>query len=74
MKLPYWNQLKKLMNEHSSADTMKDTHLGRVTIAVLGQFVAHNLESYEELECEGCVNSWPSQLIILAAWKITLLR
>ena len=61
LSIPLWNKLKVMMDEHSCEDSLKDTFLGRVAIRVLGQFMAYNLQKYEEIQCEGCVQSWPSQ-------------
>ena len=61
LTIPMWNKLKGMMDEHSCEDTLKDSFLGRVTITVLGQFMAYNLQKYEEIQCEGCVHDWPSQ-------------
>ena len=61
LAIPLWFKLKGMMDDHSCEDTLKDGFLGRIAITVLGQFIAYNLQPYEEMQCEGCVQSWPSQ-------------
>jgi hypothetical protein len=53
--------LKSMMKEYSCEDKLKESFLGRITIRVVGQYVAYNFEKYEEMKCEGCEEGWPSQ-------------
>jgi hypothetical protein len=62
LSVPQWNEIKKTFNNHTCADTLKESHLGRLTLHVLGLYIATFNQGYEELTCEGCEHEWPSQL------------